>query len=39
MSAGIAPEAVMKHYIKPIRDYIYTDGIPSLSRHLEQRVQ
>jgi hypothetical protein len=39
MSASIAPEAVMKHYIKPIRDYIYTDGIPSLSRHLEQRVQ
>jgi hypothetical protein len=39
MSASIAPEAVMKHYIKPIRDYIYTQGIPSLSRYLELTVQ
>jgi hypothetical protein len=38
LSAEIAPNAVMKHYIKPIRDFIYTSGIPHLSRCLEQPV-
>ena len=38
MSAGIEPEAVMKHYIKPIRDYMYTQGIPSLNRCLKPRM-
>jgi hypothetical protein len=35
LSAEIEPNAVMKHYIKPIRDFIYTSGIPHLSRCLE----
>jgi hypothetical protein len=36
ISAEIEANAVMKHYIKPIRDFIYTQGIPHLSRCLEQ---
>ncbi|MGO9336310.1 MAG: hypothetical protein ACLPY1_02260 [Terracidiphilus sp.] len=35
MSAKIEPNALMKHYIKPIRDFMYTQGIPYLERHLE----
>ena len=35
LSAEIDPNALMKHYIKPIRDFIYTSGIPHLSRCLE----
>jgi len=27
---------VVKHYIKPIRDFMYMRGIPYLSRCLEQ---
>lgn len=37
MSTHIEPDAVMKHYIKPIRDFMYMEGIPHLSRILEQR--
>jgi hypothetical protein len=36
MSAEIEPNAVMKHYIKPIRDFFYMRGIPFLSRCLQQ---
>ena len=35
MSAEIDRNAIMKHYIKPIRDYMYTEGIPFLERHME----
>lgn len=38
-SAEIEADTVMKHYIKPIRDYMYTDGIPHLDHCLEQGVQ
>jgi len=38
LSAEIEPDAVMKHYIKPIRDYIYTQGIPHLDCCLEREV-
>jgi hypothetical protein len=34
LSAEIQPNAVMKHYIKPIRDFIFMSGIPHLSRSL-----
>jgi hypothetical protein len=30
MSAKIEPDSVVKHYIKPIRDFMYTEGIPRL---------
>jgi hypothetical protein len=30
MSAKIEPDSVVKHYIKPIRDFMYTEGIPHL---------
>lgn len=36
LSAEIEPNAVMKHYIKPIRDSFYMRGIPFLSRCLQQ---
>jgi hypothetical protein len=36
MSPDIEANAVMKHYIKPIRDFFYTRGIPFLSRCLQQ---
>jgi hypothetical protein len=35
LSADIEPNAVMKHYIKPIRDFIFMSGIPYLRRCLE----
>jgi hypothetical protein len=38
MSEHIKSRTVMKHYIKPIRDFMYTQGIPHLSRCLEQRA-
>ena len=37
MSEHIKSKTVMKHYIKPIRDFMYTQGIPHLIRCLEQR--
>jgi hypothetical protein len=37
MSEQIKSKTVMKHYIKPIRDFMYTQGIPHLIRCLEQR--
>jgi len=36
MSEHIDSNTVMKHYIKPIRDFMYTQGIPHLFRCLEQ---
>ncbi|MGA9669479.1 MAG: hypothetical protein WBQ94_09740 [Terracidiphilus sp.] len=36
MSAEINSKTVMKHYIKPIRDFMYVEGIPHLLRCLEQ---
>jgi hypothetical protein len=38
-SAKIEPGTVAKHYITPIRDFMYMDGIPHLSRVLEQKGQ
>jgi len=35
MAARVAPGTVAKHYIGPIRDFLYTEGIPYLKRHLE----
>ena len=35
-SPDVEPGAVVKHYIKPIRDFMYMRGIPYLSRCLEQ---
>jgi hypothetical protein len=37
MAAKIETNTVMKHYIKPIRDFLYTDGIPRLRERLEER--
>jgi hypothetical protein len=37
MSADIGPDTVMKHYVKPIRDFLYTDGLPRLREKLEER--
>jgi hypothetical protein len=37
MAAKIEPNTVMKHYVKPIRDFLYTDGIPRLRKRLEER--
>jgi hypothetical protein len=37
MSEQIGSSTVMKHYIKPIRDFMYTQGIPQLIRRLELR--
>lgn len=34
----IGPATVAKHYIGPIRDFLYMEGIPYLSRRLEQSV-
>jgi hypothetical protein len=36
--AHIAPETVAKHYIGPIREFLYMEGIPYLSRRLEWGV-
>ena len=36
MSEQIKSKTVMKHYIKPIRDFMYTQGIPHLIRCLDQ---
>jgi hypothetical protein len=36
MSAQIRPDTVMKHYVKPIRDYLYADGIPRLKEKLQK---
>jgi len=35
MSPYIEPSAVVKHYISPIREFMYTEGIPYLIRCLE----
>jgi hypothetical protein len=35
MSPYIEPVTVVKHYITPIRDFMYTQGIPYLERYLE----
>lgn len=37
MSPKIDPGSIMKHYIKPIRDFMYTDGIPRLKSILTKR--
>ena len=37
MSTEIKPDTVMKHYVKPIRDFIYTDGIPRLISEFHER--
>ncbi len=37
MSPHIEPRTVVKHYIGPIRDFMYTEGIPHLVRCLEPR--
>ncbi len=39
MAGHIEPNAVAKHYIKPIRDFLYMEGIPYLSRHLDRKVR
>jgi len=31
----IEPWTVAKHYVRPIRDFMYTEGIPYLKRHLQ----
>jgi hypothetical protein len=36
-SPEIDPGIVLKHYIKPIREFIYTDGIPHIRAKLEAR--
>jgi hypothetical protein len=36
MSEQIKSNTIMKHYIKPIRDFMYTQGIPHLVSCLEQ---
>lgn len=36
-TAKIDANTVMKHYVKPIRDFLYTDGIPRLRERLEER--
>lgn len=38
MAVHIEPNAVAKHYIKPIRDFLYMEGIPYLSRHLDRKA-
>jgi hypothetical protein len=38
MSAHIEANTVAKHYIGPIRDFLYMEGIPYLSRYLEPGV-
>jgi hypothetical protein len=37
MSEQITANTIMKHYIRPIRDFLYTQGIPHLVRRLEER--
>jgi hypothetical protein len=34
MATHVEPETVAKHYISPIREYLYTEGIPYLERRL-----
>jgi hypothetical protein len=37
MTRGLSPRAVMKHYVKPIRDLMYMEGIPHLAGLLAAR--